>query len=414
MLGTRLRKNMKKYKYVAVNIEKKRFTGIFVAENEDNLRQLLSQQNLYLISCKPIKNETPNPFFSVSGKIEIKELTTFCRQFAIMLNSGISILESLNQLKQQKFSGYFKALLFIIYDDVKVGLLLSQAMEKHKKIFPEFFRSMIYVGEISGNLEKVLISLADYYDNEIELKKKITGALAYPIFMGVLIIAVAVLMLVLVVPMFKDTLSQMDIAREDFNIITLVLFDMSDWVLQYGLNLVYVLVGLIALIFFGLKTQKGKDISDYLKYNLPIIRDVQINMVASKFVKSLGLLLSSGMNMADALEVVQHLLGNRYAEKKFRFIVDDIRQGASLTFAMDQYKIFPQILIQMISTGEKTGGVEEILNRTMKFFDAQVESSLLKATGILQPVMLCVMGVVIGGTFMAIYSPILTIMTKAM
>ena len=232
--------------------------------------------------------------------------------------------------------------------------------------------------------------------------------------MGVLIIAVAVLMLVLVVPMFKDTLSQMDIAREDFNIITLVLFDMSDWVLQYGLNLVYVLVGLIALIFFGKKKKKGKDISDYLKYNLPIIRDVQINMVASKFVKSLGLLLSSGMNMADALEVVQHLLGNRYAEKKFRFIVDDIRQGASLTFAMDQYKIFPQILIQMISTGEKTGGVEEILNRTMRFFDSQVESSLLKATGILQPVMLCVMGIVIGGTFMAIYSPILTIMTKAM
>ena len=117
---------------------------------------------------------------------------------------------------------------------------------------------------------------------------------------------------------------------------------------------------------------------------------------------------------SDALEVVQHLLGNRYAEKKFRFIVDDIRQGASLTFAMDQYKIFPQILIQMISTGEKTGGVEEILNRTMRFFDSQVESSLLKATGILQPVMLCVMGIVIGGTFMAIYSPILTIMTKAM
>ena len=339
---------MKKFKYIAVNIEKKRFTGIFVAENEENLRQLLSQQNLYLISCKAIKNETPNPFFSVSGKIEIKDLTTFCRQFAIMLNSGISILESLNHLKQQQFSGYFKALLFIIYDDVKVGLLLSQAMEKHKKIFPEFFRSMIYVGEVSGHLEQVLISLADYYDNEIELNKKIPGALAYPIFMGLLIIAVAVLMLVLVVPMFKDTLKQMDIEESDFNIITLLLFNMSDWVMNYGLTLLYVLIGLIALIFFGLKTQKGRDIADYLKYNLPVIRDVQINMVASKFVKSLGLLLASGMNMADALDVVQHLLGNRYAEKKFKCVVDDIRQGASLTFAMDQYKIFPQILMQII------------------------------------------------------------------
>ncbi|MBQ7163875.1 MAG: type II secretion system F family protein, partial [Clostridia bacterium] len=119
-----------------------------------------------------------------------------------------------------------------------------------------------------------------------------------------------------------------------------------------------------------------------------------------------------GMNMADALEVVQHLLGNRYAEKEFKNIVNDVRQGASLTFAMDQYKIFPQILVQMISTGEKTGGVEEILGKTMKFFDSQVEDSLLKATGMIQPVMLAVMGLVIGVMFIAIYSPMLTIMQK--
>ncbi len=405
---------MKKYKYVALNIEKKRFTGIFVAEDEENLRQLLSQQNLYLISCKPVKRESPNPFFSVSGKIEIKELTAFCRQFAIMLNSGISILESLNQLKQQKFTGYFKSLLFIVYDDVKVGLLLSQAMEKHSKIFPEFFRSMIYVGEVSGNLEKVLISLADYYDNEIALKKKIKGALAYPIFMGALVIAVAVLMLVFIVPMFKDTLSKMDISHDDFNPLTIMLFDLSDWVMQHGLTLVYILVGLVAVLFFGAKTQKGRDLIDYLKYNIPLVREIQINIVASKFVKSLGLLLASGMNMADALEVVQRLLGNRYAEKKFKCVVDDVRQGAALTFAMEQYKIFPQILIQMISTGEKTGGIEEVLGRSMNFFDAQVESALLKATGFLQPALLAFMGIVIGGAFLAIYSPILTIMQQSM
>lgn len=404
---------MRKYKYTAVNVEKKKFIGSFVAENEEHLRQQLAQQNLYLISCKPLKNETPNPFFSVSGKVEIRELTTFCRQFAIMLNAGISILESLNQLKQQKFTGYFKSLLFIVYDDVKVGLLLSQAMEKHKKIFPEFFRSMIYVGEVSGNLEEVLISLADYYDNEIVMKKKIKGALSYPIIMAIMLVGVVSLMLLLIVPQFKDTLSKMEIAENEYSPITMVIFKMSDWLIANGKTLLYTLVILVAVVFFTGKTEKGRMLFDTLKYKIPVIKNVQINMVASKFVKSLGLLLASGMNMAEALEVVQRMLGNRYAMKQFKNVVNDVRQGTSLTFAMEQYKIFPQILVQMVSTGEKTGGVEEILGKTMKFFDTQVEDSLLKATSLLQPIMLATMGLVIGVMFIAIYSPMLTIMQKS-
>ncbi len=403
---------MRKYKYTAVNVDKKKFTGAFVAEDEKDLRRLLAQQNLYLISCKPIKNETPNPFFSVTGKIQIGEITTFCRQFSIMLCAGISILECLNQLKQQKFSGYFKALIAIIYDDVKVGQLLSKAMEKHKSVFPEFFRSMIYVGELSGNLEAVLIALADYYDQEIVTKRKIKGALAYPIIMGVMLIAVVCLMLLFIVPKFKDTLAQMDIKESEYNPITKVCFKMSDWLIANGLKVVYVFVGLVFLVYISLKTEKGKYYFDVLKYKLPLVRNVQINMVASKFVKSMALLLSSGMNMADALDVVGNLLGNRYACKIFKNVTADVRQGASLTFAMEQYKIFPQLLIQMIATGEKTGDVEGVLTKSSNFFDSLVETSLLRATGMIQPIMLALMGLVIGAMFIAIYSPMLTIMTK--
>ena len=403
---------MKKYKYTAVNIEKRKFSGTFVAESEDQLRRQLAAQNLYLISSKPIKKDSPNPFFSLSGKVEIRELTNFCRQFAIMLNAGISVIETLDQLKQQRYSGYFKNLIGIVYDDVKVGLLLSQAMEKHGKVFPEFFTSMIYVGEISGNLEEVLISLADYYDNEIALKKKIKGALSYPVIMGVLLIGVVTLMMVLIVPRFKDTLSKMDIDGNEYNVITRIVFDMSGWIIKNGLNFLYAAVILFALTFFALRTEKGKSFADMLKYKLPVIKNVQINMVAGKFVKSFGLLLSGGMNMTDALEVVERLLGNRYAEKQFKNIVSDVRQGASLTFAMEQYKLFPEMLVQMVSTGERTGGVDEILKRSSKFFDSQVEDALMKATGLLQPVMLGVMGLAIGAMFIAIYSPMLAIMQK--
>lgn len=398
---------MQKYKYTALNIEKKKFNGTFYAENENHLRQQLAQQNLYLVSCKPVSDASPNQFFSVTGKIEIAELTNFCRQFSIMLNSGISILDSLAQLKDQNFTAFMRKILYMVYDDVKIGVLLSKAMEKHKKVFPEFFRSMIYVGEVSGNLEQVLNSLADYYDNEIALKRKISSALAYPIMMGILLIAVVLLFLLFIIPKFQETLGQMDVPPEG---ITKIVFDMSDWVFANGLTLVYVIVLIGAAVFLFFKTQKGKYCWDYIKYHLIFTRSIQINMVASKFTKATGLLLSSGMNLVDALDIVQNLLGNLYAQKVFKQVIEDVRRGASLTFAMKSYNIFPQMMIQMVSTGEKTGEVDKVLVRSSTFFDQQVEQSLIKATSTIQPIMLGTLAIVIGGLFIAIYSPMLSIM----
>jgi len=401
---------LRKFHYTAVNIEKKKFSGSFYAEDENHLRKQLAEQKLFLTSCRPLSEATPNQFFSLTGKIQTAELTNFCRQFAILLNSGISILDSLAQLKTQSFSGYFRKILYMIYDDVEIGVLLSKAMEKHKKVFPEFFRSMIYVGEISGNLEKVLTDLADYYEKEVALSRKVKGALAYPIFMGVLLVAIVLLFLLFVIPKFEETLAAMEIV--ELNSITAVVFASSNWMRANGLTLLYVIVIVIGVIFLALRTERGRYVFDVIKYKLPLIKSVQINMVASKFTKSMGLLLSSGMNLMDALNVVQNLLGNRYAQKKFKDIIDDVERGTSLTFAMDYYKIFPQMLIQMLSTGEKTGSIEEVLQRSQNFFDQQVESSIVKATGAIQPTMLVILGAVIGVLFIAVYSPMLAIMQK--
>lgn len=399
---------MRKYKYTAVNVEKKKFTGSFYAENENHLRQQLSQQNLFLVSATPLSDKSPNQFFSVSGKVSPVELTNFCRQFAIMLNSGISILESLSQLKDQNFSSYMKKILYMIYDDVKIGVLLSKAMEKHKKVFPEFFRSMIYVGEISGGLERVLNELADYYDKEVLLNRKIKSALAYPIFIAFLMVAVALLFLLFVIPTFKKTMNEMP--GVTLNAITKAVFGVSDWIIANGLYLLYAIVLIFAALFGFLQTKKGKYVFDVFKYKSALTRYVSVNMVASKFTKATGLLLSSGMNLVDALEVVQNVLGNRYAAKEFKQVIEDVRRGASLTFALSNYNIFPPMLIQMLATGEKTGGLEEVLNRSVNFFDQQVEVSLIKVTSLIQPIMLGLLGALIGVLFIAIYSPMLSIM----
>lgn len=155
---------LKKYKYSAINLSGKKFEGTFLAENEKDLRRQLAKQNLYLVSARPDTEKSPNPFFSLTGKVTVNELSTFCRQFSIMITSGTSIVDSLSILRTQSFTGYLKKILSQVYEDVKAGKLLSEALDKHKRVFPDFFRSMVRVGELSGAIDRVLVSVADYFE----------------------------------------------------------------------------------------------------------------------------------------------------------------------------------------------------------------------------------------------------------
>ena len=179
---------MNKYKYTAVNLDKKKIKGTFIAKDEQDLGEQLAKQGLYLISSSIYTGNTPSAFFTLgTGKVTLAELTIFCRQFAIMLNTNIPILDCLDILKNQPYSGYFKKILEVIYDDVKSGILLSAALEKHGRVFPDFFKSMISVGEKSGKLDVVFVSLADYYETDTAIKRKAKSAMSYPLmFHGML------------------------------------------------------------------------------------------------------------------------------------------------------------------------------------------------------------------------------------
>lgn len=398
---------MKKFKYVALNLQKKKFTGTFLAEDEDQLRAMLIRQNLFLVSAKSVSDTPPSAFFSVSGKISIGELTSFCRQLSIMINSGISILESLSILRGQNFSALLKKTLDMIYEDVKTGQLLSEAMKKHKRVFPEFFRSMIHVGEISGQLENALNKLADYYEKDAALKRKTKSALTYPLVLLFMLVAVVAVMTLFVIPTFRESMSSLEV---ELPALTLAIYGFSDFLLANGL---YLLLGLLAVVLFVLgfgRTEKGRLVFDRLKLKFPLIRNVQLNLLTSRFANGFSLLVGSGLDTVDALEVICNVLGNRYMQKRFRLAIEDIRQGMSMTMAFEAYKLFPVILNQMIAIGEKSNTIAEVLGRSCSYFDEQVSAAVSSLTGVLQPIMLILMGGTIAVMFVAIYSPMLGIM----
>lgn len=399
---------MQQYKYTAINLQKEKFTGHFIAQDEEDLAVQLSKQGLYLVSCTPYSGKSPSAFFTLgTGKIKLAELTTFCRQYAIMVNAGISLLGGIEILKEQNFTAYFRRLLQVIYEDLKAGVMLSDAMAKHKGVFPDFFRSMIKVGETSGKMDVVLNSLADYYERDNAIKKKTRSAFAYPIMLLCMTVAIVILMLAFVIPTFRESLSALDIQPEG---LTKAVYDISDFLLAYWL---YMLAGVIllviALIAFG-KTARGHYVYDWLKIHTPIVGKVTTDLVTARFARGFGLLLSSGMDITDALDAVIIVFGNQDVERRFKLAAEDVRHGTTLAVAFNHYKLFPPIMTQMIAVGERTAALDDVLERSCSFFDDTVERSLTSVTSKIQPILLLFLGVIIGTLFIAVYSPMLTIM----
>ena len=399
---------MQKYKYVAVNLQKQKIKGTFIAKDEKDLAAQLAKQSLYLVSAKNYSGNTPSAFFTLgTGKVSLKELTSFCRQFAIMLNTHIPILDCLDILKNQQYSAYFRGILEVIYEDVKSGIVMSEALEKHKKVFPDFFRSMVYVGEQSGKLEAVFVALADYYETDSNIKKKMKSAMSYPVMLMGMAVGIVIIMLAFVIPTFRDTLSKLEV---EITGITAVIYGMSDFLLA---NWLYMLAGVVVIsliIFAVLQTEKGKYAFDFLKVKIPFLKTVQINMITARFARGFALLLSSGMDLTEAMDSIEVVIGNRYVKRRFHAAAESVRQGMSLTNAFETYKLFPSMMNQMITVGEKTNSLDEVLSRSCSFFDSQVETSLNSLTSKIQPVMLVIIGAVIGTMFIGVYSPMLSIM----
>ena len=400
---------MQKYKYVAVNLQKQKIKGTFIAKDEKDLAAQLAKQSLYLISAKNYSGNTPSAFFTLgTGKVNLKELTNFCRQFSIMLNTHIPILDCLDILKNQQYSAYFRGILEVIYEDVKSGIVLSDALEKHAKVFPDFFRSMVYVGEQSGKLESVFVALAEYYENDAAIRRKVKSAMSYPLMLLGMAVGIVIIMLAFVIPTFRDTLSQLEV---EITGITKVIYDMSDFLLE---NWLYLLAGIILIslaIFAILKTEKGKYCFDFIKVKIPLIKTLQINTITARFARGFALLLSSGMELTEALDSIEVVIGNRYIKQRFHAAADSVRQGMSLTNAFESYKLFPSMMNQMITVGERTNSLDEVLTRSCVFFDSQVETALNSVTSKIQPVMLILIGGVIAVMFIGVYSPMLSIMT---
>ncbi len=395
------------YVYKAKNASGKNVSGFITADNEAELRKILSNENLYLRSFKIKKEKKKSQFFTLSSsRVKQVEVITFCRQFAVMINAGVSIVDSIATLKEQS-SPALNRILTDVHSKMLVGRLLSETLGNYPKTFPTFFRNMIYIGELSGNLDSILMSLATYYEKDNKIKRKAKSSMVYPTFLAILIVGVLGVLTVGVIPQFEDMLSQMD---GEMPFITQVVLDISRFVQTNLGMLILSAISIFALIKLYFMTKNGKYVRDKIKLSVPLLKSLNIRLITARFARGFGVLVSSGLTIVDSMDIMASILDNKVVERKFRLAVDEIRRGKRIAYSLSLTNIFPRMLIEMIAVGESTGSLEDVLLKTADYFDDVVEQTIARLTTMLEPMMIIIMAGLVGTVIVAILLPMVNIM----
>jgi len=394
------------YTYTAKNLKGEEMSGEYETATVDSLEQMLNQKGYFIV-----KVEKKGDAFSLSqllGKVKIKDIAIFCRQFSVIINSGITITEAVSIIRDQTENKKFKKILDQVHEEIQKGKVLSEALSIFPDVFPDFLVSMVKVGEASGSLDLIFSRLADYYEKDNKIKRKVKSAMTYPAILATLTVGVVALLMIKVLPMFADILSSMG---GELPTVTKVLMGMSDFLVKNLLIISLVLVFLMTAISYYLKTDSGLYLMDSLKLKIPFLRSTVRKIITSRFARSMGILLKSGIPVVTAIDIMSNLVGNRVVERKFLECRDDIKKGRTLSESVSSIGVFSPILTHMVKIGEKTGELDQMLTRTASFFDDEVEESLERLTTLMEPFMLIVLATVVGIIIASVMLPMTSIMS---
>ena len=353
------------------------------------------------VKAKPKGLEIKIPGFG--GKVTDKDLVVFTRQFSVMIDAGLPLVQCLDILSQQSENPLLKSTVGKIRSDVESGDTYAAALRKHPKIFEDLYVNMVEAGESGGILDTILNRLAGYMEKAMNLKKKIKSALVYPISIVAIAMVVVIFLLIFVIPIFAKMFTDFGGALPAP---TQFLIDVSNLTQRYFLVFIAIGVGIIIAYKRFYSTALGKDKIDSMKLKLPVFGMLLKKVAVAKFTRTLGTLISSGVPIIDALTITARTAGNVKIEKAIMVTVDAIREGKTIAEPLKEQKVFPPMVVQMIQVGEATGALDNMLSKIADFYDDEVDSTVASLTSLLEPMIMMFLGTVIGGVMIAMYLPI--------
>ncbi|MBN2197886.1 type II secretion system F family protein [Candidatus Wolfebacteria bacterium] len=395
---------MAKFKYNARTKEGELQTGFVEAANKERASNILAGHDLFILNLEITdKKKWYDKIFLFLNRVKINDLMIFTRQFATLMQSKISLSGSLQNLYNQTKKPILKEAIFEISSDVDSGLSLSQAIERQKNIFSDFYINMVRTAEVTGRLEEAMTFLADYLDKEATWHSRIKGALIYPFIVVLLFLGVAIVMLVTVFPQIAPIFEEVNV---DLPFLTQVFLKSGDFMLNWWWAIILILILLFFLIIDYFQSNEGKIVLNELVIKVPVFGNLFKKIYIARFAESASVLIKGGVPVTQAIEISGRAIGNIVYREILGDIAEGVRGGELLSDLLSKNEYyFPLLVGQMVATGEGTGRLDEILSRISFFYTREVNNTLNNLVELIQPILIAVVGVFVGLLFASILLP---------
>ncbi|MBM4014834.1 MAG: type II secretion system F family protein [Planctomycetes bacterium] len=406
---------MPTFKYAAKTNDGKLIRGTLVAAAPTEVVGELRRKNLVVLDVEETSRASGSAaaagprMAARPGKARSDELVIFTRQLSTMISAGIPLLESLDVLAGQVGNPGFARTLKLVADDVRGGADFSTSLSRQPKAFAAIYCSMVRAGEVSGQLDEILVRLAEYQESSAKLKREIKAAMTYPVISLCMVLGITMFLMIGIVPQFKPIFDSLQI---DLPVLTATVLGCSEWLVANWL----IAMGIGAAAFFGLmlagRTEAGGFAVDWFMLKMPIFGQLFRKVALSRFSRTFSTLLRSGVPILGALEIVANTSGNRVISRAVLAARDSVRNGNTLSEPLDKSPIFPPMVTRMISIGEKSGSLEQLLEKISTFYDEQVSAAVKSLTSMIEPLLIGLMGGLVGTIVFAVFLPIFEIQKK--
>jgi len=394
---------MNTYKYTAKDKNSHTITGFLESASETEVADILHRKGLIVVSVEQVKNKALK---AKDKKIKLDDLVIFSRQLATMIDSGVPLVQSLGILVEQIEKKNLRDVVISVRQDIEAGMSFYDSLAKHPAVFSELFINMTKAGEASGTLNDVLDRLATYLEKTSALSRKIRAALVYPAILISMAILITAGLLLKVVPIFKEIFASFG---GKLPVPTQILILTSDLLSRYFL----IFAGLLVILGFIFKryigTQKGRYNFDSLKLKIPVIGKLFHKVALAKFSRTFSTLVKSGVAILNALDIVGKTAGNKVIEGAVLECRKAVRDGELISRHLSKNKVFPPMACRMIGVGEQTGQLEKMLSKIADFYDEQVDAAVTGLTSMIEPLVIALMGIIIGGIVISLFLPIFKI-----
>jgi len=393
---------MPQFSYTAVNKDGERLKGNMEAPNESEVRVMLRAQSLRPIRITKAGTLDVDLFTSFGGGISHIEILLFTRQLSILVTSGIPLVQGLEIISAQ-VSPSMKKIILAVREKVTGGSFLWEALRSHKNAFPDIYVSMIRAGESAGALDTILKRLIKYLEDAYKLRQMMRGAMIYPIAIVGVGLSVTLILMIFVIPKFEELLKG---SGQELPGPTQFVIDVSHFFQHNaGFMLVGAVVGGFLLVRYA-RTNEGSSFIDFYVLKMPFFGPIFLKIALARFARTMQTLLSSGINLLDALDITRDAIGNKTIADNLTKVRIDVEQGKTLAGVMAKLPLFPSMVIQMVTVGESTGNIDKMLERVAEFYEQEVDSIVANLSKLIEPFILVFLGTLVGGLMIAMYLPI--------